>query len=49
MGVGVPPGVGVGVGVGVADAQVKSERTIFPGALLDAVRRVQLPVVGMFA
>ena len=47
MGVGVPPGVGVGVGV--ADAQVKSERTIFPGALLDAVRRVQLPVVGMFA
>ena len=47
MGVGVPPGVGVGVGV--ADAQEKSERTIFPGALLDAVRRVQLPVVGMFA
>ena len=41
--IGVPEGVGVGVGV--ADVQVKSDKTIFPGAELNAVPSVQLPLV----
>ena len=47
---GVPVGVGVavGVGVGVAATQEKSDKTTFPGEVLNAVRSVQLPLVCIF-
>ena len=37
--------MGVGVGVGVGDTQEKFDRTTFPGAELDAIISVQLPLV----